>query len=268
MLTRTKLLLPELSNAERRVGEWLLAHPQLALEQDTRALARQIGVSQPTLVRFARSLGCAGFDEYRLRLAHEIGRQPEPTRVTLASLASSKGTDELCRGVFDFSLNALAQVRDQLDRDALALAIKRLDQARHVMVWGIGPSLPVAEDARRRLLSVPLAASSCVDAELRAMTAATLDKGDVLLLVAGSTAPADLDDIIAALRHRGVWVLLLASSRSPLAALSDALLVTDVADSGDALTPAVAPLAQRVVVDVLAMGVAHVRAARLARRLR
>jgi len=261
-------MLPELSNAERRVGEWLLAHPHSALEQDTRALARQIGVSQPTLVRFARSLGCAGFDEFRLRLAHEIGRRPDTPPVTLAALAASKGLEELCIGVFDFSLHALTHVRDRLDRQALAIFVKRLDRARQVMVWGSGPSAPVAEDVRRRLLSVPLPAAVCIEPELQTMTAATLAKGDVLMLVAGAAVAPGVEELLAQLRSRGVAVLALANGRSRLAEHCDALLAIDVAESADALTPMAAQLAQRVVVDVLAMAVAHARADRLARRAR
>lgn len=271
MLNRTQTLLSQLSNAERRVGEWLLAHPAQALEQDTRALAAQIGVSQPTLVRFARSLGCVGFDDFRLKWAQEIGQGPGAASampVTLATLAASPDLDALTRGLFDFSLQALAQVREQLDRDALAQMISRLDAARQVVLFGYGNAAVVVEEARRRLLRVPLLVSACSEASLQALAAAAMAPGDVLLLLSHSGRVPGLLEQVAALRGRGIGVLAITTSSSPLLAAVDQALCLDVPDSGDALTPGTAQLAQLVVFDLLVLGLASARSARLERAAR
>lgn len=271
MLNRTQTLLSQLTNAERRVGEWLLAHPAQALEQDTRALAGQIGVSQPTLVRFARSLGCTGFDDFRLKWAQEIGQGPGAASampVTLATLAASPDLDALTRGLFDFSLQALAQVREQLDRDALAQMIRRLDAARQVLLFGYGNAAVVVDEARRRLLRVPLLVSACSEASLQALAAAAMAPGDVLLLVSHSGRVPGLLEQVAALRGRGICVLAITTSSSPLLDAVDQALCLDVPDSGDALTPGTAQLAQLVVFDLLVLGLATARAARMARAAR
>lgn len=263
-------MLSQLSNAERRVGEWLLAHPAQVLQQDTRALAGQIGVSQPTLVRFARSLGCAGFDDFRLKWAQEIGQGSGPTAVmpvTLATLAASPDLQALCRGIFDFSLQALAQVRDQLDPGALAQAIGLLDGARQLVLFGHGNATSVVDEARRRLLRVPLIVSACSEPGLQALAAVALAPEDVLLLVSHSGRAPGLLEQLAAVRGRGVRVIAITTSGSPLVAAVDLALCLDVPDSGDALTPGTAHLAQLVVIDVLVLGLATTRAARQARRV-
>lgn len=266
MLTRTQAHLPQLSRAERLVGEWILAHPADALQQDTRTLARQIGVSQPTLVRFARSLGCTGFDQFRLQLAQEMSRRPEGPPVTLATLAASPDLDSLCRGLFDFSIAALAQVRDHLDRHALAAAVERLDRARQVMFFGYGNAASVADDARRRFLRLQMLVSSATDASLQALAAAQLQRGDVLVLLSHSGQAAGLAELVAGVRTRQAQVIALTTSHSPLAALADVALCIDVPDSGDVLTPGTAQLAQLAVVDLLALAVASARAGKAARR--
>ncbi len=262
MLNRTQTLLPALSPAERRVGEWLLAHPQQALAQDTRTLAAQIGVSQPTLVRFARSLGCAGFDDFRLQWAQEIGAAPGPAPVTLATLATSPSLEALGRGVFDFSLQALAQVRDRIDRRALAQAVQRLDEARRVVVCGQGNAALVAAEAQRRLQRVPLLALACGDTEALTALAPALTREDLLVLISHAGRTPALLAATATARAAGATVLAITTSGTPLAAAATLALCADVPDSGDALTPATAQLAQLVLVDVLLLGVAQARAAR------
>lgn len=266
MLTRTQAQLAQLSNAERQVGEWILAHPQDALHQDTRTLARQIGVSQPTLVRFSRSLGCSGFDDFRLQLAQEIGSRPEGPPVTLATIAASPDLDSLCRSLFDFSIAALGEVRDRLDRGALAAAVALLDAARQVMFFGYGNAASVADDARRRFLRLQMLVSAAGDPSLQALAAGQLQRGDVLVLLSHSGLAPGLTELIHNVRGRGTQVLAITTSRSPLAGLADVVLGIDVPDSGDALTPGTAQLAQLVLIDLLALAVANARAAKAARR--
>jgi RpiR family carbohydrate utilization transcriptional regulator len=266
VLTRTQAQLAQLSNAERQVGEWILAHPQEALHQDTRTLARQIGVSQPTLVRFARSLGCAGFDDFRLQLAQDIGSRPEGPPVTLATIATSTDLDMLCRSLFDFSIAALGQVRDRLDRDALAAAVTLLDEARQVMFFGYGNAASVADDARRRFLRLQMLVSAASDPSLQTLAAGQLQRGDVLVLLSHSGLATGLSELVSTVQGRDARVLAITTSLSPLARLADVVLGIDVPDSGDALTPGTAQLAQLAVIDLLALAVANARATKAARR--
>ena len=266
MLTRTQAQLAQLSNAERQVGEWILAHPQEALHQDTRTLAAQIGVSQPTLVRFARSLGCTGFDDFRLQLAQDIGSRPHGPPVTLATIAASADLDTLCRSFFDYALTALGQVRDRLDRAALEAAVTLLDDARQVMFFGYGNAASVADDARRRFLRLPMLVSAASDPSLQQLAAGQLQHGDVLVLLSHTGLAAGLPELVSTVRSRGARVLAITTSLSPLAGLADVVLGIDVPDSGDALTPGTAQLAQLAVIDLLAIAVASARAAKAARR--
>ena len=58
-----------LSPAERRVADHVLAHPRSALNDPIAEIAKAAQVSQPTVIRFCRSLGCEGLSDFKLRLA-------------------------------------------------------------------------------------------------------------------------------------------------------------------------------------------------------
>ena len=59
----------ELSPAELRVADLVLAQPRSVLNDPIAEIARAAGVSQPTVIRFCRSLGCEGLSDFKLRLA-------------------------------------------------------------------------------------------------------------------------------------------------------------------------------------------------------
>ena len=60
--------LPALSASERRVGEAVRADPELVVQGTLARLARRAGVSDPTVLRFCRSLGFEGYNDLRLAI--------------------------------------------------------------------------------------------------------------------------------------------------------------------------------------------------------
>jgi glucokinase len=59
----------ELSPAELRVADHVLAQPRAVLNEPIAEIARAAQVSQPTVIRFCRTLGCEGLSDFKLRLA-------------------------------------------------------------------------------------------------------------------------------------------------------------------------------------------------------
>ncbi|RQP24413.1 MurR/RpiR family transcriptional regulator [Piscinibacter terrae] len=264
MLTRIQAQLPHLSKSERLVGSWILANPMAALEQDTRSLAQQIDVSQPTLVRFARSLGCDGFQDFRMRLARSLGEARAEPPTTLLSIAQSPDVATLAHKLFDFSAHALLQVRDTLDMQSLEAAIDALDRTAKVDFFGFGHAVSVAQDAMRRFMRLELQVAACTDSHLQSLAAAQLRAGDVAVLISQTGRSPELQQVLSAAKVRGATCIALTTSNSPLEAAGDIALCIDIPDSGDALTPATAQLAQLLVIDILAIGVAARRSARIA----
>ena len=66
--------LPRLSRAERAVGEWVLLHPEQTTSASVAEIAAAAGISEPTVIRFCRSVGADGFRDFKLRLAASAGR--------------------------------------------------------------------------------------------------------------------------------------------------------------------------------------------------
>lgn len=265
MLTRLEAQLPELPASERKAAQWILRHLQDALEQDTRSLAARAGVSQPTLVRLAHSLGCSGYQEFRMRLARELGSAQEIEPTTLASIASDAEPAGLTTRLFDVTLRSLAHVRDTLDRPTLARAMELLDRAPRVRVFGSGPAATPATEAVRRFLRLETDVAAQLEPELQLLTASRLQAGDVVLLLwLGGGDP--VASCRAAQETRASVVALTAGPCPGLKA--EAHLLLDLANAGDALAPNLAQLAMLMLIDLLAIGVAARRGERLARARR
>jgi glucokinase len=144
---------PNLSPAERRVADHVLAHPRSVLNDPVAEIARASQVSQPTVIRFCRSLGCEGLSDFKLRLASGLtGTVP----VTHTQVTRDDSVLELGTKVLGNTASSILQVRDHLNRDSIDRAIALLTKARRVDCFAVGYYGAVAQDAQYKFLRLGL----------------------------------------------------------------------------------------------------------------
>jgi glucokinase len=138
-----------LSPAETRVADYVLAHPRSALNQPIAAIARAAEVSQPTVIRFCRTLGCEGLSDFKLRLASGLtGTIP----VTHTQVTGEDSMLELGEKVLGNTAAAILQLRYQLNRETIDRAIDLLASAQRVDFHAVGHYRVVADDAQFKFL--------------------------------------------------------------------------------------------------------------------
>ena len=72
MLDRISLHVDTLSRSERKVAEAILADPSAFTEYTMARAADVAGVSEPTVMRFALSMGCDGYQAFKIALAKSL----------------------------------------------------------------------------------------------------------------------------------------------------------------------------------------------------
>ena len=68
--------LPEMRKSERKVAEFILANFSEVIRMRIVDLAEAAEVSEPTVVRFCRAVGCDGFQAFKLALAQQLASSP------------------------------------------------------------------------------------------------------------------------------------------------------------------------------------------------
>lgn len=253
LLEHIRRALPTLSPAERRVAEQVLASPRTLLNDPIAEIARIAQVSQPTVIRFCRSLGCEGLSDFKLRLASGLtGTIP----LTHAQVTQTDSMVELGSKVLGNTASAILQVRDQLNRDSIDRAIALLNTARRIELYASGYYGPVALDAQFKFLRFGIACSACTDSRLQPLTAAALGPQDVVVVISHSGKVSELLEVVELAQARGAQVLAITASQSPLARKADVLLVVDHEEDVSTHVPMISRILHLLVIDILAVGVA------------
>ena len=63
------------SKSARRLALHVLDNPAAVIDKPIGVLAREVGVSEPTVNRFCTALGLKGYPDFKLQLARELARR-------------------------------------------------------------------------------------------------------------------------------------------------------------------------------------------------
>jgi len=253
ILERIRQSLGDLSPAERRVANLVLQRPRSILNDPIVEIARASDVSQPTVVRFCRTLGCEGLSDFKLRLASSLtGTIP----VTHTQVTNDDSTLELGDKVLGNTASAILQMRDQLNRNTIDQAIEALLKAKRIEFFAIGNYGIVAEDAQYKFLRFGLPTSAYTEPRLQLMVANVLTQDDVVVVVSSTGRIAELNIAVEAALARGAKVIAITANQSPLAKRATITIGLDHSEDVATQVPMVSRVLYLLVIDILAVGVA------------
>lgn len=247
----------DLRPSERRVAEAVLTDVKSALYSSNGELARRAGVSEPTVTRFSRAVGCAGFRELKVKLAQSlvVGRiyLEEPPRA---------GDDRSRLSVWQLILEDIHRAINTTERQVVLADFERAADAivgcRKLVTIGVGGgSTMAAKEAKYRFFRLGFAVSNYSDGQLVRMVAATLDKNDVLLAISTTGKPPEILDAVTIAKEYGATVVALTKPNSPLAMLADIPLGLYVPETPNPLKPTASRYAFLAAVDLLAASTAY-----------
>ena len=260
--------MPSLRPAEQRVAGTVLADVGFAVHSSSAALARQAGVSEPTVTRFSRAVGCKGLRDLKFKLAQSmvVGRiylEPPPHAGTdLAQPA-------MWRSVFQEIRRAISSVEEQLRKDDVERASEAIAACGKLAAFGVGGGSTVAvTEIEHRFFRLGVAVSHTSDPHLMRMIASTLGKDDVVIAVSTTGTAADVIDAASIAKRYGALVIAITKPKSRLAALADIALCVHVPEAPDALKPTASRYALLATVDLLAAATAYSRPRESQERMR
>lgn len=253
LLDSIQTQLDSLSKSEKKVALVVLAHPEATVAENITALAKSAQVSEPTVVRFCRSLGYDGWHEFKLKLAQSLAlAMPGATESTAQDDLAADLVNKICSR----SINTLLDLRNHLKPETIQRALDILVQSNKIEFYGQGSSGIVAADAQHKFFRSGVPTVAYADPHIHSIAATLLKEGDTVVAISQRGNSTSLLRSVELARKGGASIIALAPSGTPLAALATVLIPIDIIFNIDPYTPISARLAHLVVIDILAVGLA------------
>jgi len=264
LLSRIRAMAPRLRRSEHKVAELVLASPNALVNAPIARVAERAGVSGPTVIRFCRTLGYGGFQQFKLELARSLAAG---VPYVLEGVQADEPTEDLAAKIIDRHIATLVQARNHFSAAHLERAVDLLAAASRVEFYGHGASGIVAQDAQHKFFRLGLPTVAYVDPHVHTMAAAVLPADAVVVAISHTGRTRDLLESVALARQRGAAVIAVTAAGSPLAERCSVALYADVHEDTDVYTPMASRLVHLALLDVLSVGLALRRGPGLPERL-
>ncbi|WP_426190068.1 glucokinase [Massilia sp. DWR3-1-1] len=252
LMERVQHLQHELSPAEQRVATLVIEHPRKVLGEPIAEIARLAEVSQPTVIRFCRSLGFLGLADFKLKFASSLtGTIP----VRHSQVRVSDSTHDLSAKVIDNTVSAILKFRDQLDVLSIDRAIGLLRKAKRVEFYAMGNARVVALDGQHKFFRFRIPTAAYGDSHLFQLAADLLKPGDVVIAISTSGQLPELLAAVDTARAAGADVIAITSSKSALAKKASICLAVDHSEDSTTFLSMISRILQLLLIDIMSVGI-------------
>ena len=265
-------MMDAMTRAEVKIAKRILAAPDDFVRASVRSAAADLDVSEPTILRFCRAVGCDGFKDLKFRLIQELALSQAMTDQSERATKSAGATGPAATGsaamgkerdndrVFDTIIEALTRTRDTLIYKDLLSSAQAIAKAGRVVVYGIGgSSAALASEVHNRLFRLNIPVMVFTDGYTQRMSAAILAEGNVALFVSSTGRPRELQETLELAKYYKATCIAITDKETPLGRDADICLHVGLAASGvEEIQPNPMRFAQLFVIDRLAYEVAAV----------
>lgn len=247
----------ELSPAERQVADVVLADVTFAVDASNAEIAKRAEVSEPTVTRFCRSIGCEGVRDFKLKLAQSVvvGRiYLDPGRLEPPVGDGSP----LWSVVFGEARNAITAVERSINPADILKAAELVANAHQVVILGLGgSSTALAQEAQNRMFRYGVVTICHSDPYVLKMTAATLKPNDLVIAISGTGRTREVIEVVELAKHYRARAIGITAPNSELASICDVKLTVDIPEYPDALKPTASRYAFLLIIDLLSTAVGY-----------
>ncbi|MFY0542881.1 MurR/RpiR family transcriptional regulator [Brevibacillus sp. H7] len=249
-LVSLQAILDELKPSERKVADYILAHPQDVVKLSVQKLAELSGVSEATIIRLARSLNMKGYQELKLRIAGDLNKQTATGSYQEIMMEGS--IESIMQAVSWNNIQSIQDTLSVLSREEVERAAEAMSRARKIDVYGVGASAVIASDVKQKFSRINLWCDAYSDFHAQLTSAVSLTDQDVAFGISYSGQTEDVIQSLTEAKQQGATIITLTKfGSSPVADLADIRLHTSSVEKSIRSGAMASRIAQLNVIDIL-----------------
>ena len=188
-----------LTRVAQRIAHYILQSPLRVTQLSIAELSRETQAGEATVIRFCRTLGYKGFQDFKMDLAIELATSDAEASSPLldAEIAASDDAHTIGRKLQNTINNVLSETLNLLDMQQVSLVVDALRNSQSVYIFGVGSSGITAEDMKHKLMRIGLRVDAVTNNHFMYMQATLLKAGDVAIAISHS---GDSDETVHALK--------------------------------------------------------------------
>lgn len=228
---RLKELMDSLSPKEQQIAKFIMDFPSEVVNMSIEELANACDTSISSVVRLCKSADYSGYKELCRILATDLAlNQLENT--TYSDVRPGDSTESIINSVCGNNIKAIENTKSVLSVENLNQAIEAISKAARVDFYGVGTSGIIALDAHNKFIRIHKLSMSTADPHEQILSATSLAKGDVAVLISYSGDTRDILETADTVKQTDATLISITRySKNPLSQKADISLFSSFSES-------------------------------------
>ncbi|MCI6465843.1 MAG: MurR/RpiR family transcriptional regulator [Faecalicatena sp.] len=257
VLLRIQELYDLLSKSEQKVAAYVLDNSDETMRLSIASLAKQVNVSEPTVVRFCRKLDFDGYQDFKIALAQGSNYTNETLKIIHEEILESDSLKEISQKVVNSHILALQQTFSYMNYDNLEEFLRLLGRGGKVEFYGLGGSGTVAIDGENKFLRTGIDTRVCIDSHIQLMRTALLKENDLIVIFSNSGTTKHFVNVMDIAKKNGTKTVLITSFKeSLLGRMADLVFEVRARETSYKQEPSSSRVAMLAIIDVIVTAIA------------
>lgn len=245
---KIRFMFSQMGPGEKKIANYLLEHSEELLNMSVSELAKKCECGDATVVRFARKLGFNGYQSLKIFFAAELN--------STSSVSSEIEKSDSCLDIFRKRINDISstlwRTESVLDSKIFDNAANIIMSAKRIVIFGLGNSAAIAQDAAHKFLRLGLNAQACCDNHMQAIIASHLDRDSVAIGISHSGISKDIVEALKLSKIGSAKTICVTNySNSPIVKESDISLFTKADETKHSILAMSSRIAQLAIFDAI-----------------
>ena len=186
VLVRIKQYSSTASSAEHGVLDFIISSPEEAAQYNVRQLADVAYTSPSTVVRLCKKLGFEGYRDLQKSLLLELAMRKQLQQKNEQYIGHSGQVADVVNDITYRNINSLEDSMQLVDVETVQKSVDLICQASSILLFGLGASYLVAQDAYLKFLRTGKPCSCCNDVHSQYLLARNAKPTDVAIIISYS----------------------------------------------------------------------------------
>ena len=187
IISSLESVMPFLSAKEKKLGNYVLQHRADILSLTLKDLSLQAEVSEATIIRFARKLGCEGYSDFKLSLSANLSADfyNENADMILDKILPGDSPNTVLKKLSAFVMTSIQSTVDIIDSQALEKAITLIRETNakknKIYLSGLGASSTLVKQLQIKFMRLDIPVIYYEDVHLQLESSLNMGEDDLLI---------------------------------------------------------------------------------------
>lgn len=248
---KIKALRQSLSSSEAKLADFTLNSANAIRNLSSVELAKVVGVSQSSVVKFSQKLGYKGFPAFKLAVIDALNDETTEPKLH-GKITLNDSLEQIAEKLLSSKLAVLTETKNLNEAIAIEQAVSLLKSAKRILICGVGGSALVAKDFSYKLQKLGMPAIAEPDGHAQLSYVSTFAKGDLVIAISESGMTREIAEVVKQAKNNDSQVISVTKfGSSPVADAANVRLYSVAEEESVRLSSILARTAQDFVIDIL-----------------